>query len=261
MAMRVLLLSLGSEALGAVQHALAAEGYEIATESGRSVDQVLTLAPEVLVTEATPSDLSCCGLISQLKSRPDTRPLKIVMVIQGGALERARALDLGADDVISFPFDAAEFAARIRTQFRERQPEEDLKTMLKYAAQRENLADLAVETLSGGAVTKRRFWLIPAIFVLSVTAVVAAVFMAVPNHRSRKDTLQLKAEIARLNFGLGQQGELFRRADQMRTSLDAQARSDSATRDSLKAKSDDLRKKMAAAPASDSDLLRQQLQE
>jgi S1-C subfamily serine protease/DNA-binding response OmpR family regulator len=261
MAMRVLLLNLGGEALGAVKNALSAEGYEIATENGLTVDQVLTLAPEVLVTEATPSDLSCCGLISQLKSRPDTRPLKIVMVIQGGALERARALDLGADDVISFPFDPVEFAARIRTQFRERQPEEDLKTMLKYAAQRENLADLAVETLSGGVVTKRRFWLIPAIFVLSAAAVVAAVFMAVSNHRSRKDTLQLKAEIARLNFGLGQQGELFRRADQMRTSLDAQARSDSATRDSLKAKSDDLRKKMATAPASDSDLLRQQLQE
>src|ERR1700681_315264 len=261
MAMRVLLLNLGSEALGAVKNALSAEGYEIAAENGLTVDQVLTLAPEVLVTEATPSDLSCCGLISQLKSRPDTRPLKIVMVIQGGALERARALDLGADDVVSFPFDPVEFAARIRVRFRERQPEEDLKTMLKYAAQRENLADLAVESLSGGAATKRRFLLIPAIFVLSAGAVTAALFMAVSNRRTRKDTLQLRAEIARLNFGLGQQGELFRRADQMRTSLDAQARSDSAARDSLKAKSEDLRKKMAAAPASDSDSLRQELQQ
>ncbi len=259
--MRVLLLNLGTEALGAVSAALSAEGYEIATEHGLTVDQVLALSAEVLVTEATPSDLSCCGLISQLKSRPDTRPVKILMVIQGGALERARALDLGADDVISFPFDNVEFAARIRTQFRERQPEEDLKTMLKYAAQRENLADLAVESLSGGAITKRRFWLIPAIFVLSATAVLAAVFVAVSNHRSRKDNLQLKAEIARLNYGLGQQGELFRRADQVRTSLDAQARTDSAARDSLKAKSDDLRKKMATAPASDADPLRQQLQE
>ncbi len=259
--MRVLLLNLGAEAHGAVSAALSAEGYEIATEHGLTVDQVLTLSPEVLVTEATPSDLSCCGLISQLKSRPDTRPLKIVMVVQGGALERARALDLGADDVISFPFDSVEFAARIRTQFRERQPEEDLKTMLKYAAQRENLADLAVESLSGGAVTKRRFWLIPAIFVLSAAAVIAAVFIGVSDRRSHKDTLQLKAEIARLNYGLGQQGELFRRADQVRTSLDAQARTDSAARDSLKAKSDDLRKKMAAAPAGDADPLRQQLQE
>src|ERR1700722_19750175 len=259
--MRILVLNLGAESLGEVHNALAGQGYTIVTENGLTVDDILKLTPEVLITEATPSDLSCCGMITQLKSRPDTRPLKIIMVVHGGALERARALDLGADDVISFPFESVEFAARIRTQFRERQPEEELKTMLKYAAQRENLADLAVESLSGGAVTKKRFWLIPAIFVLSAGAATAALFMAVSNHRSRKDTLQLKAEIARLNFGLGQQGELFRRADQMRTSLDAQARSDSATRDSLKAKSDDLRKKMAAAPASDSDLLRQQLQE
>src|SRR5258708_11444993 len=125
MAMRVLLLSLGTEAPSAVNSALSAEGYEIAPEHGLTVDQVLALSPEVLVTEAPPSDLSCCGLISQLKSRPDTRPVKILMVIQGGALERARALDLGADDVISFPFDAVVFGARIRTPVLERQPAED----------------------------------------------------------------------------------------------------------------------------------------
>ena len=129
-AMRILLLNLGAESLAEVNEALSGQGYEILTDKDLNVDQVLTLAPEVLVTEATPSDLGCCGLITQLKSRPDTRPLKILIVIHGGALERARALDLGADDVISFPFEAAEFAARVRTQIRERQPEEDLKTML-----------------------------------------------------------------------------------------------------------------------------------
>src|ERR1700726_2222129 len=156
MAMRVLLLNLGSKALGAVKVALSGEGYEIAAENGLNVDQVLTLSPEVLVTEAAPSDLSCCGLISQLKSRPDTRPLKIVMVIQGGALERARALDLGADDVISFPFDPLEFSARIRTQFRERQPELELEAKLKDALRKEHLAETAVEALSGGTNAKRR---------------------------------------------------------------------------------------------------------
>jgi hypothetical protein len=57
------------------------------------------------------------------------------VIVQCGAVERARALDLGADDVISFPFEAVEFAARIRAQFRERTPQEELKTMLKYAVQ------------------------------------------------------------------------------------------------------------------------------
>ncbi len=155
--MRVLLLNLNSETNDLVNGALAGQGYDITIESGLTVDEGLALSPEVLVTEASPTDLSCCGMITQLKARSDTRTsVKILMVVRGGALERARALDLGADDVITFPFEAIEFAARVRTQFRERQPEEDLKTMLKYAVQREQMADIAVESLSGGAVSKHR---------------------------------------------------------------------------------------------------------
>jgi len=259
--MRVLLLNLAAEPLAQANQALSGQGYEIVTENGLNVDQVLALSPQVLVTEAAPSDLTCCGLITSLRSRPDTRILKVVMIVQGGPLERARALDLGADDVISFPFDAVEFAARIRAQFRTRQPEEELQTMLKYAVQRENIADLAVESLSSDVVTKRRFWLIPAIFALSAAAVIATLAMLVSNHRSRKDALQLKAEIARLNYGLGQQGELSRLTQQARNSIEAQTRSDSATRDSLKAQSEDLRKKMSAAGGADADTLKQQLAE
>ena len=201
--MRLLLLNLNPETRDLVDRALAGQGYEIAIESGLNVDGVLALSPEVVVTEASPSDLTCCGLITQLKTRSDTRSsVRVLMVIRGGGLERARALDLGVDDVISFPFEELEFAARVRTQFRERQPEEELKTMLKYAVQREQMADIAVESLSGGAITKHRFWLIPAIFVVSAAAILAAAFIVISTGRSRKEALQLRAEIARLNTGL-----------------------------------------------------------
>jgi S1-C subfamily serine protease len=258
--MRVLLLNLNSETNDLVKSALAGQGYEIATESGLTVDEVLALSPEVLITEASPTDLSCCGMISQLKARSDTRgSVKILMVVRGGALERARALDLGADDVLTFPFQAVEFAARVRTQFRERQPEEDLKTMLKYAVQREQMADIAVESLSGGAVTKHRFWIIPAIFVVSAAAVLAAAFIMISTGRSRKETLQLRAEIARLNSGLGLHDQLLQRTEQARNSLEATTKSTSDVRDSLRAQSQDLRKKMAAAEGPDAQSLKQQL--
>ncbi len=258
--MRLLLLNLNSETNDLVKNALAGQGYEIATESGLTVDEVLALSPEVLITEASPTDLSCCGMISQLKARSDTRAsVKIVMVVRGGALERARALDLGADDVITYPFDPVEFAARVRTQFRERQPEEDLKTMLKYAVQREQMADIAVESLSGGAVTKHRFWIIPAIFVVSAAAVLAAAFIMISTGRSRKETRQLRAEIAQLNSGLGVHDQLLQRTEQARNSLDARAKSTSDARDSLRAQSEDLRKKMAAAEGPDAQSLKQQL--
>jgi S1-C subfamily serine protease/DNA-binding NarL/FixJ family response regulator len=258
--MHVLLLNLAAESAAAVNQALSGQGYEIATENGLNVDQVLALAPEVLVIEASPSDLTCCGMVTSLKARPEPRLLKIVMIVHGDALERARALDLGADDVAAFPFEPAEFAARIRTQLRARQSEEELKTMLRFAVQRENIADLAVESLSSEAVTKRRRWLIPAIFALAAAAVIATLSTLVTTRRSRKDALQLKAEIARLNYGMGREGELLRLTEQARNSLDAQRRSDSATRDSLKAQSDDLRKKMATG-AGDTGSLRQQLAE
>jgi S1-C subfamily serine protease/DNA-binding response OmpR family regulator len=258
--MRVLLLNLNSETIDVVNRALAGQGYEIITETSLTVDEVLALSPEVLITEASPTDLSCCGLITQLKATSDTRgSVRIVMVVRGGALERARALDLGADDVITFPFEAVEFAARVRTQFRERQPEEDLKTMLKYAVQREQMADIAVESLSGGAITKHRFWLIPAIFVVSAAAVLSAAFIVFSTGRSRKETLQLRLEIARLNSGLGAHDQLLQRAEQARSSLDAKAKSDSAARDNLRAQSEDLRKKVATAEGPDAQSLKQQL--
>ena len=258
--MRVLLLNLNSETNDLVNSALAGQGYDITTESALTVDEVLALLPEVMITEASPTDLSCCGLIAQLKARSDTRSsVKIVMVVRGGALERARALDLGADDVITFPIEAVEFAARVRTQFRERQPEEDLKTMLKYAVQREQMADIAVESLSGGAVSKHRFWLIPAVFVVSAAAVLSAAFIVISTGRSRKETLQLRSEIARLNSGLGLHDQLLQRTEQARSTLDASAKSNTAVRDNLRAQSEDLRKKMASAEGPDAQSLKQQL--
>ena len=254
--MHVLLLNLGAESSEAVKEGLSGQGYEISAAQTQAVDEVLGLSPEVLITEATPSDLSCCGLISQIKANPQT--LKIVMIVHGGSLERARALDLGADDVISFPFERTEFAARIRAQFRERQPGLELEAKLREAMQRRQMAEAAAEALTGGGIAKRRYWLIPAIFVLGAAAVVAGVSTVISNRHSQKDTLQLKAEIARLNGGLMQQGELLTRVEKDRASLDA---SDAAgTRESLKAQTEAIRKKIAASGGTDDQSLQKQLQ-
>ena len=257
-AMRILLLNLGTESTQEVMQALSGQGYEITTGRRLTVDEILVLSPEVLITEATPSDLSCCGLISQIKASPDLQTPKIVMIVHGGALERARALDLGADDVVSFPFEPVEFAAKIRTQIRERQPELELEARLKDALQKEHLAEIAVEALSGGTNAKRRFWLIFALLGFSAAAVLASLVTVVSSRPSRKDTLQLKAEVARLNGGLLQQGELLHRAEQARASLTAS--DTSGTRESLKAQTDEIRKKMAADGDTNGESLKKQLQ-
>ena len=258
-ALRILLLNLGVESTQDVKQALSGQGYEVTAERKLTVDEILALSPELPITEATPSDLSCCGVISQIKASPDPRTLKIVMIVHGGALERARGLDLGADDVISFPFEPLEFAAKIRTQFRERQPELELEAKLKDALQKEHLAEMAVEALSGGTIAKRPFWLISVISILSAAAVLAALATVISNRHGRKDTLQLEAEVARLNGGLLQEGELLRRAEQARDSLIAGDASGS--RESLKAQTEEIRKKMATDGKADSDSLNKQLKE
>jgi len=257
--MRILLLNLNTDSASEVTTALAGQGYEIASEAALDVEHIELLAPELLITEATPSDLSCCGIITQIKSREQTKSIRVLMVVQGGALERARALDLGADDVISAPFETLEFAAKVRTQFRERQPELELRSKLKQAEEKEHLAGIAVETLSGGAVTRKRLWVLPALFVLCVVAVVAALVTSLTYRRSRTDTLQLKAEMARLNRGVVQQSDLLRRAEDERHALDAQGKTNSAARESLLAQSEELKKKMAGAGANGDGELRKQL--
>jgi CheY-like chemotaxis protein len=254
--MRLLLLNLSPQSAASVNAALAGQGFEVQERHTLDVEQVESLAVEVVVTEASPADLTCCGLIVQMKAREATKAIRILMLVQGGALERARALDLGADDVLTSPFEPAEFAARIRAQFRDRAPTEELRAKLKEAEQREHLAEIAVETLSGGVVTRKRAWVLPAIFALCVLTVAATFITSFSYRKARKETLQLKSEIARLNSGILQQGDLLRRAEQARLALSSSP--DSAARATLQAQSDELKKKMAASGGSgDADLRRQ----
>ncbi|MGH9733878.1 MAG: trypsin-like peptidase domain-containing protein [Candidatus Acidiferrales bacterium] len=258
--MRILAVNLTEGTLDAVNQALAGQGYDIVADSRLTVTEVLALSPEVLITEAIPSDLTCCGMIAQLRARPETQALlKIVMVVRGGALERARALDLWVNDVISFPFEPIEFAARIRAQFRDRQPEEELQNKLIDVVQKEKYAEVA-ESLAEQAVTRRR-WLVPAILGACAVVVIATLVTLFSFQHTTKETLRLRAEIARLNYGLGQPSNLLAGAAKRRDSMDAQSRSVSASQVSLQEQSKDLRAKMVAAQGSELESLQRQLKE
>jgi len=257
--MRILLLNLGTESIHAVEHSLSGQGYDIAAERSLSVDDILARSPELLITEATPSDLSCCGLITQIKASSYLPTLKIVMIVHGDALERARGLDLGADDVVSFPLEPLEFAAKIRTQLRQRQPELKLEAELKDALEREHMSESTAENLISRVMSRRRFWVLSIVCVLSAATLLAAVTTVISNRRSRTDTLQLKAEVTRLNGGLLQTEELLRRTGQARDSQIAGT--GPGTRHSLEAQSEAIRTKMAAPGAADNESLKRQLQE
>jgi DNA-binding response OmpR family regulator len=96
-------------------------GYEVSTDYSAGMKSVLAFEPELVVLGADPPDLDCCDLLSEIKGSEHTREIRVVMLAQGGANERARGLDLGADDAVSLPFEPHELLSRIRAQLRERE--------------------------------------------------------------------------------------------------------------------------------------------
>ena len=119
--MRVLLLNLSSSSAQEELRALQGEGYVLFTARNLGVDEIISFQAQVLIAEATPSNLSFCHLINQIKSVCDRPIPKIVLIVYGGAVERSRALELGADVVVSAPIEPIELSALIKIQIQAKQ--------------------------------------------------------------------------------------------------------------------------------------------
>src|SRR6202043_3621034 len=83
-------------------------GYDVSTDYREGMKAVHGFDPDAGVLGADPPQLDCCDLLSQIKGSENTRNIRIVMLSPGGPGERTRGLDLGADDVLSVPFDPHE---------------------------------------------------------------------------------------------------------------------------------------------------------
>jgi DNA-binding response OmpR family regulator len=95
-------------------------GYEISTDYREGMKSVLAFAPDLVVLGADPPDLNCCDLLSEIKGSEHTRTIRVILLAHGGPEERARGLDLGADDVVSLPFEPHELLSRIRSRLKNR---------------------------------------------------------------------------------------------------------------------------------------------
>ena len=83
-------------------------GYEVSTDYHDGMKSVLAFNPDVVILGANPPQFDCCDLLSEIKGSEQTRNIRVVMLSPGASVERTRGLDLGADDVLSLPFDPHE---------------------------------------------------------------------------------------------------------------------------------------------------------
>src|SRR5215470_17149696 len=77
--------------------ALTDAGYEVSTDYHGGMNSVLSFNPDAVLLGADPPQLDCCDLLSEIKGSERTKNIRVIMLSHGGAAERTRGLDLGAD--------------------------------------------------------------------------------------------------------------------------------------------------------------------
>src|SRR6266403_5857278 len=123
-------------------------GYEVSTDSREGMKAVLAFDPDAVVLGADPPRLDCCDLLSEIKGSEHTHNIRVVMLSPGGSAERTRGLDLGADDVLSLPFDSHELLSRVRAQLRSKYTVDDFRKQLRLAEENRNTTQQVVTAVN-----------------------------------------------------------------------------------------------------------------
>ena len=101
-----------------VSIALQAEGFRVVTADGgedalRKAEEV---RPDVVLLDLVMPDLDGIEVMQQLRDR---RPVPVILLTAKGATaDKAKGLDLGADDYVVKPFHPDELSARVRAVLR-----------------------------------------------------------------------------------------------------------------------------------------------
>src|ERR1700756_5152368 len=128
--------------------ALSDAGYEVSTDYRGGMKAVLAFAPDAVILGANPPQLDCCDLLSEIKGSEQTQNIRVVMLSPGGSAERTRGLDLGADDVLSLPFDSHELLSRVRSQLRNKSDADGFRDRLRLAEDNRNATQQVVSAVN-----------------------------------------------------------------------------------------------------------------
>jgi DNA-binding response OmpR family regulator/S1-C subfamily serine protease len=206
---------------------LRSAGYEVsATASAdEGFDAVRNVGVDLLLLAADLGDLGCCQALSEIKGSAATAGTRVILLTPGGGRERARGLDLGADDVLSPPWEGAELLARVRTQLRAKQALADAEEKVRIAEQGQEIAHTAFQAL---AVTEKmtrdafslgRVLKIGVSALLAVAAVIAGIFVLY-SRRAEKETRRAYAVIAQLERGVHREEDLIAEVRRARADLE-----------------------------------------
>ncbi len=241
--------------------AIEGAGYEVAAfaTAHEGLEAVRQPGTDVLVLDAP----SAREMLAGIRGSAATEGVRVILLTGPGAAERTSGLDLGADDAISPPWDAAELVARVRAQLRVRRADQQLLDKMHLAEEGQQIAHTAfdalavTEKMASDAVSLNRRLKMGLAGVFAIAIVMAATYFLLA-HKSQKDMQRTTATIARLERGIVHQQDLMADARKLR-GANGSGGAAFAGKDELQKQAADLQAKMASAGSDEGAALRKEL--
>jgi DNA-binding response OmpR family regulator/S1-C subfamily serine protease len=222
-----------------------------------AVEQVRRSGADLLLLDATESGTAIPEILATVRDLPLSERIRTILLVGEKPAERAAALDLGADDAVSQPWDEGELLARVRAQLRKRGTERDLREKVRIAEEGQQIAHTAFEALAVTEKMKSDAYSLGRELKIGVGAAFAAVIVMVGVYflmvrTAQHQTRNMSAIIAQLNGDPLNQHDLMSRVRQMRQKQGA--RPLDAGRAELKQQADDLKARMAGAEKNSAEI-------
>ena len=263
---RILIIGPETDALRTLEESLRSAGYEVAVSRSQAegFKFIQDVGMDLLLLSADIADVQCCDALTEVKGNSATAGTRVVLLTGGGGAERARGLDLGADEVLTAPWEPAELLARVRVQLRGKHAIEELREKTRIADQGREMAQTAfqalavTEKMTRDAFSLERALKIGVSALFAVALLIAGIFFLF-SRRATKEANRAYSVIAQLERGVHREEQLIASARSARADL--QQSDVLIQKQQLQKQSEDLRQKISGAEPGDVSALRKQLEE
>lgn len=265
---KILILETDESSRATLVDLLQAAGYQVEAPlpNTEAVQSARQSGPSLLLLDQNLHSVDCREFLLEWKSATATQSIPVFLLVTGASAERALVLDLGADDVLSRPFDSGELLARIRAQLRLKRAADELRDKAKIAEEGQHIAHTAFEALAvTEKMTKDAFSLgrvlkigVAAVFV--VAAVMAVTFFLY-SHSAKKQQDFANSVIRHLGGPIRQQSVMADARKLRGQSPAITSAGGTNQRDELQKQANQLKAQIANADEKEIDDLQHQLTE
>jgi DNA-binding response OmpR family regulator/S1-C subfamily serine protease len=240
-------------------------GYDAVgfASSSEGLDSVRHAGADFIVLDGAATAPDARQFLATVRGTGATETIRILVLVEGGAAERAGAMDSGASDALSRPADDNEILARVRARLRMRKRELELQNKTRIAEEGQQIAHQAFEALAvtekmaNDAVSLDRGLKIGVgVIFAAVLAMVGVYFLFA--HTAQKENQRSNNFIAKLEGTFTRQQDLIDQARKLREQT-VSAEVDTPAAQNLKKQAADLQSRISSASPNESADLQKQL--